>query len=114
MTIADMGSLRLKRATTLVAGVASVVAFAWFLHSAIAADAKPDAPTGTAIAPSDAIPPAVVEQPKTTKFTLHPAATPFDPLQYHFLPRFIERHPGNAATLYAKAVVGMSEGRGKK
>jgi len=50
------------------------------------------------------------DEPKPIKLTLHPARPPAAALEYPLLPRFSEQTPGNAATLYLKAVVIWSEG----
>ncbi len=67
----------------------------------------------TAPAKSNGQPVASQEQPKTIVAALHPAAPPFDVLEYHFLPRFLERTPGNAATLYLKALALLAEHDGR-
>ncbi len=45
------------------------------------------------------------------KLTLYPAKPPAAALEFSLLPRFTEQTPGNAATLYLKAVVIVSEGK---
>jgi hypothetical protein len=78
------------------------------------ADAKPAEAKPADAKPADSKPneqqnPAVQDAPKTVEFVLYPAAPPATALGLRLLPRYLEITPGNAATLYLKALVVSSE-----
>jgi hypothetical protein len=47
--------------------------------------------------------------PNVVKLSVHPALPPAAALEYPLLPRFIDQHPGNAATLYIKVTTLLAE-----
>jgi hypothetical protein len=47
--------------------------------------------------------------PNVIKLSLHPALPPAAALEYPLLPRFIDQHPGNAATLYIKVTTLLAD-----
>ena len=47
--------------------------------------------------------------PTVIKLSLHPAKPPAAALEYPLLPRFIDQHPGNAATLYIKVTTLLAD-----
>jgi hypothetical protein len=51
--------------------------------------------------------PADPNRPTQVKVTLHPQAVPRAALKYELLPRYLETTPGNAATLWYRAIIHM-------
>ena len=68
-----------------------------------AADAPPKSIEATAR------PPAKPDEPTVVKLTLHPARPPAAALEYPLLPRFVDQTSGNAAMLYSKTIISLTD-----
>jgi hypothetical protein len=69
----------------------------------LAADAPPKSIEATAR------PPAKPDEPIVVKLTLHPAKPPAAALEYPLLPRFVDQTSGNAAMLYSKTIISLTD-----
>src|SRR5437868_3404940 len=69
----------------------------------VAADAPPKAIDATAR------PPAKADEPTVVKLTIHPARPPAAVLEFPLLPRYVDKNPGNAAMLYYKAIISLTD-----
>ena len=58
---------------------------------------------------STARPPAKADEPTVVKLTIHPARPPAAVLEFPLLPRYVDKNPGNAAMLYYKAIVSLTD-----
>ncbi len=84
--------------------IAAVGLMACALPSAVKAH-EPAAPTSLEGSQEKPKP----DVPNVIKLSLHPAQPPAAALEYPLLPRFIDQHPGNAATLYIKVTTLLAD-----